>query len=119
MTLREVANVFHGRREGKGYRAKCPVHKSRGLSLSIQPHETCVGIHCFAGCAYQDILSAVGLTWKHLQYQDKVLSPEEKKAYARRKDIERQRDRLRRFDDIREVMNATKTAPREEDRPWL
>jgi hypothetical protein len=52
------------RREGKKWRARCPVHKSKGLTLAIYQGDDRVSVHCFAGCDSDDILAAVGLTWK-------------------------------------------------------
>ena len=47
------------------WRARCPVHqsdKSRSRTLSICESDTGgVLIHCFAGCAYDGVLAAVGL----------------------------------------------------------
>lgn len=50
-------------RYGKGCRARCPAcgGKSRKLSL-MQADDGRVLLHCFAGCAAHDVLSAVGLT---------------------------------------------------------
>jgi len=69
MQAEELARLFERpRREGKAWRARCPVHKGKSLTLAIYPDDDRVGLHCFAGCSKDDILAAVGLTWKDLLY---------------------------------------------------
>ena len=76
MTIEDVAKLFErSHREGKKYRARCPVHKSRGSTLAIYPDADKTGIHCFAGCKTDDILAAVGLTFKDLYYQQRIQTP--------------------------------------------
>jgi hypothetical protein len=66
----EIATLFRARRSGNGkWRARCPVHKSRNLTLAIYSNADRVGIYCHAGCAKDDILAAIGLTWKDTLYQ--------------------------------------------------
>jgi hypothetical protein len=47
--------------------ARCPAHEDKSPSLSIRelPDGRTL-LHCFAGCAAEDILAAVGLSWKEL-----------------------------------------------------
>ena len=42
--------------------ARCPAHEDRSPSLSIRDVGDRVLVHCFGGCAVDDVLSAVGLT---------------------------------------------------------
>lgn len=42
--------------------AHCPAHEDRSPSLSIRDVGDRVLVHCFGGCAVDDVLSAVGLT---------------------------------------------------------
>lgn len=47
----------------RGFSARCPAHDDRGPSLSIKEGEgSRVLVHCFAGCAFQDVVAALGLT---------------------------------------------------------
>ncbi len=47
--------------------ALCPAHDDRSPSLSIRATDDGKTlIHCFSGCAPDDILTAIGLTWKDL-----------------------------------------------------
>ena len=87
MSATEVARLFHARREGKKWRAKCPVHRSNGLTLAIYADTDSVGVYCFAGCHRNEILASVGLTWKDTLYRDRSLSPAEKREWAKRKRI--------------------------------
>ena len=42
--------------------ARCPAHEDRRPSLAIREEpDGRVLLHCFAGCAVQEVLSAVGL----------------------------------------------------------
>jgi len=79
MQAEEIASKFDRyRREGKAWRARCPVHNGKSLTLAIYADEDRVGLNCFAGCAKDDILAAVGLTWKDILYvQRERLSPAE------------------------------------------
>lgn len=53
---------------GAQYRARCPGHLSRSLSLSVRRsgRDGRVLIHCFAGCDTEKVLRAVGLTFRDL-----------------------------------------------------
>ena len=45
------------------WRARCPAHEGKGQTLSIR--ETADGatlVHCFAGCAVDEVVGAVGLS---------------------------------------------------------
>ena len=46
--------------------ARCPAHQDKSPSLSIRDTGTRTLIHCFAGCAAEDILAAIGMTWRDL-----------------------------------------------------
>lgn len=42
--------------------ARCPAHPDQSPSLSIAERDGRVLVHCFAGCAVDDVLAAVGLS---------------------------------------------------------
>lgn len=47
-----------------GHMARCPAHKDRKASLSINPgHSVAWVLHCFAGCEPPDIADAAGVPW--------------------------------------------------------
>jgi hypothetical protein len=50
--------------------ARCPAHDDRNPSLSVSVKDGRVLVHCFAGCAPEAVLEAVGLTWKDLRESD-------------------------------------------------
>jgi hypothetical protein len=55
------------KRSGEGWLAKCPAHDDRQPSLSIsEGRDGRVLLHCHAGCALDEILSAAGLTKRDL-----------------------------------------------------
>src|SRR5690606_34498859 len=43
------------------WRARCPAHGSRGLTLSVRDAGGTLLVRCFAGCSVADVLAAVGL----------------------------------------------------------
>ena len=46
------------------YLSRCPAHDDRSPSLAIKEGDDGrVLIHCFAGCATEDVLSAIGMTF--------------------------------------------------------
>lgn len=50
-------------RYGNGYMARCPAHDDKNPSLKLtELSDGRILIHCFAGCATHDVLSAIGLT---------------------------------------------------------
>ena len=64
MSATEVARLFHARREGKKCRAKCPVHRSRGVSLrwpSYGDKDRVALVSAMLAVYQRDILTSVGL----------------------------------------------------------
>ena len=50
------------RRTRRGWSARCPVHRDRSPSLSIAEGDGGrLLLHCFAGCAYDEIVTALDL----------------------------------------------------------
>jgi hypothetical protein len=76
MTLDELADRFEGARQsGEHYRARCPVHGSRGLTLSLAEGEQGLVIHCFAGCDPAAVLASVGLRLDDLFPREEAAIP--------------------------------------------
>ncbi len=63
-----IARLDGVRRTGAGrWLARCPAHDDRRPSLSVAELRGRPGaVHCFAGCAIEDVLDAVGLTFGDL-----------------------------------------------------
>lgn len=54
-------------RSGDEYKAKCPAHDDRTASLSVTRGESgAILVRCFAGCSYQQIIGALGLSASQL-----------------------------------------------------
>ncbi len=51
--------------DGRWY-ARCPAHADKSPSLSVRDTGERVLVHCFTGCEPDDVLAAVGLTWRDL-----------------------------------------------------
>ena len=63
--------------------ALCPAHDDSSPSLCIKQIDDRILIRCFAGCAYLDVLAAIGLDVSAL-FPDKVSNPYEKHKPAPR-----------------------------------
>lgn len=62
-----VSRLHKVRKNGKDYVACCPAHEDKSPSLTIAEKEDGrILVHCFAGCAVHDVVSAVGLELKDL-----------------------------------------------------
>jgi hypothetical protein len=61
-----IVGALGARRSGNRWMARCPAHDDRSPSLSITERDGRIFLHCFAGCAYADIVAASrsrGLWW--------------------------------------------------------
>ena len=86
MTAAEMIKRFKAQGPSKGpWRAPCPVHKSRGLTLAIYDDGDRTSVHCHAGCSSDDVLVAVGLTWKDCYYVPRTKLDAKQQAEERRK----------------------------------
>lgn len=62
-----VVSKLQGIREtANGVMARCPAHDDHNPSLSITPNATGVLLNCFAGCATEEIVCALGLQLRDL-----------------------------------------------------
>ncbi len=92
MRTEQLARMFdRSRREGKAWRARCPCHGGKSLTLAIYAYEDRSRVHCYAGCEADDVLAAVGLTRKQLFYEDKRLERKEWLEQKRKRDAEESR----------------------------
>ena len=68
MTAEEILAHLDGVSESRsGWTALCPAHDDRNPSLSIaQGQEGRILMKCFAGCATEDVVSALGLRMSDL-----------------------------------------------------
>ena len=48
------------------YQASCPAHRDSEPSLSVTFTAERILLHCFAGCAAEAIVAALGLEWRDL-----------------------------------------------------
>jgi putative DNA primase/helicase len=71
--VEDRVDLLLGRLEGvrpagpRSWVARCPAHDDRDPSLSVSVKEGRILIYCFAGCAPEAVLQAVGLTWRDLR----------------------------------------------------
>lgn len=69
--------------------ARCPAHKDRRASLSVRALDTgVVLVHCFAGCAVDDVVAAAGLQledlWPPKLRTDGAGRPAERRPFSAR-----------------------------------
>ena len=55
-------------KSGNGYTARCPAHQDRAPSLSVAEGDDRLLLNCHAGCEQDDVLAALGLSWKDIVY---------------------------------------------------
>ncbi len=62
---------------------QCPAHLDSTPSLSVKAGaDGRALVHCFAGCRTEDVLLALGISWRHL-YDEPWLTPDQHLAVAR------------------------------------
>lgn len=64
-------------------RAQCPVHQSRGLTLSVRRMPDRASVLCFAGCDDTDVLSAIRLGVRDLFDEPRSTSTTPTSMYSR------------------------------------
>jgi len=67
--IEDLLNRFDGVRETGGgqYSCRCPAHEDKSNSLGIKQGDgERIMMNCFAGCQTEDVLGAVGLTFKDI-----------------------------------------------------
>lgn len=94
MRAEELVQLLRGRGRYPKWRAKCPVHRSHGLTVALKAGKDRLHITCHAGCHSDEILQTLGLKWQDTVYlkRDHVTA----KEYGRMKrDREAREDRAR------------------------
>ncbi len=77
----EILESLHARRSGSGWIARCPAHDDKAPSLSLKITETGrLLAYCHAGCTFDEIRQALGLTG------ERFTSSENRKS-SNRKDL--------------------------------
>lgn len=49
--------------------AQCPAHEDRDPSLSVSEGRSCILLHCFAGCTFEEICHALSIEPTQLLYE--------------------------------------------------
>jgi hypothetical protein len=71
MEKKDLAAHFQGvRMNGNGFRARCPVHGSRGQTLAVKRGDRGWIVKCFAGCSFADVAEAAGLPQSAFMFGD-------------------------------------------------
>lgn len=75
-TAEDIAHLVDAKSVGKDrFMGRCPAHEDKSPSLAIAQAPERVLLYCHAGCAYESILSALGLESKQLNYQSNSSIP--------------------------------------------
>lgn len=108
MTPGEIVRTFNAKKAGKGrWVAKCPAHDDRSKNtLSIKEGNRGILIHCWAGCAKEDVLAAAGLRMRDLFYTSRDTDSATLKALYRQQRIDRMYAAEVRRQDLHMVLNA-------------
>ncbi|MHB8368811.1 MAG: toprim domain-containing protein [Leptospirales bacterium] len=88
-TTEDILSRLQGvRKSGQGWTARCPAHEDRNQSLSLRITETGrLLAHCFAGCSFDEIREALGLTGERFSPSHRTIeegpTPEQVEAQAK------------------------------------
>jgi len=67
MTLQDFLNGLQKvERRGTGFMARCPIHEDKTPSLSVCEVNGRILVNCFAGCATEEVIGAMGLKMSDL-----------------------------------------------------
>jgi len=65
--LRKLLDQLDGvRPNGNGWKARCPAHEDKNQSFSLHERDGKILLHCFAGCGFDSILSALHIDAREL-----------------------------------------------------
>ena len=63
----DIAGLCEGaKKQGKGFQARCPSHADQTASLTITDGHKKTALYCHAGCNFDDIVKALGITKQDL-----------------------------------------------------
>lgn len=91
MTLQELISHFEVARRisNTSYQCKCPAHEDKTASLTISEKSGKLLLRCHAGCKTENVLAAVGLTFKEISDHRQDTSTWKKRLeYSQKKKIE-------------------------------
>lgn len=100
MNLPDLLRTLNAKGRHPKWRSKCPAHKSRGLTLAIYADKgNEIGVHCHAGCTKDDVLAALGLTWKDLKPEREWITTEAFKELQLKREADEEKAREMRIGD--------------------
>ena len=74
MTLTELLDRLHAKKNGSQWMALCPAHEDKNPSLSISEENRTILLKCHAGCATKDVLGAMGMTFEDLRQGPRIVA---------------------------------------------
>ena len=88
--LHEISHVTESepkRGSGEWIECRCPAHDDQTASLGVKAGTRCILLKCHAGCSYESITAALGMTAHDLFYDDDSARPSGRSTSARRRQI--------------------------------
>lgn len=81
MELQALLSMLEGvqNKGGGQYMARCPCHDDRKASLAVKMGDDKIILQCLAGCAYEDILARLGISWKDLMRPEALEAMEQQR----------------------------------------
>ncbi|ULA61732.1 MAG: hypothetical protein LZF60_360079 [Nitrospira sp.] len=97
MTEAFLSLLDHVKPTARGWRARCPAHQGKSLSLSIREAEDGrILVHCFAGCSMRAICEALHISVRELFGPEQQDAAEIQRARIQRDMRQREHDQIQR-----------------------
>ncbi len=80
--LQKIIEKTKAKKHGSQYLGHCPAHDDKSPSLSIKQDGEKILLHCHAGCAYEDIASALDIREKNHQRSNEYQSESFKRIWG-------------------------------------
>lgn len=80
INVEDIARILNAKRSGSQWLARCPAHDDRDASFRFGVKDGKFLAHCYAGCTFEEIMIALGLSEG---FHVKSYKPERQEDYAR------------------------------------
>mgnify|MGYP000998655179 CR=1 FL=1 len=62
INVEDIARILNAKRSGSQWLARCPAHDDRDASFRFGVKDGKFLAHCYAGCTFEEIMIALGLS---------------------------------------------------------
>lgn len=95
MKTEEMVHILGAKGRSPRWRAVCPLHGGKTLTLALYAGKERMTLRCFAGCDSDAILAHYRLKWKDLLYESRrTMTREQSKAWSLKKQQRRDMKQL-------------------------